>query len=101
MLMSHNATDSPLPLTGEGSLGDPPLRGLGVRVAPQFDDADQQHEAAGLGMWIFLATEIMLFGGLFTGYAAYRLAYPDAFYEACRRYMELLLGSINTAVLLT
>src|SRR5437868_5826759 len=70
-------------------------------VAPQFDNAREQHEAASLGMWVFLATEVMLFGALFTGYTAYRLSYPDAFYEAGHRYMELPLGAINTAVLLT
>ena len=48
-------------------------------LADQFDDLAQQHEAASLGMWVFLVTEIMFFGGLFTGYTVYRAAYPEAF----------------------
>jgi len=68
-------------------------------VVPQFDDAEQQQEASSLGMWVFLATEIMFFGGLFTGYAAYRSSYPAAFGEASRR-LDIVLGGINTAVLI-
>ena len=41
-------------------------------LAHQFEDLEQQHEAASLGMWIFLATEVMFFGGLFAGYTIYR-----------------------------
>jgi cytochrome c oxidase subunit III len=69
-------------------------------LAHQFDDATQQHESSTLGMWIFLATEIMFFGGLFTGYAVYRAAYPAAF-EAASRHLDIVLGTINTGVLLT
>jgi cytochrome c oxidase subunit 3 len=69
-------------------------------VAHQFEDAAQQHESSMLGMWIFLATEIMFFGGLFTGYAVYRAAYPAAF-EAASRHLDILLGTINTGVLLS
>ena len=65
----------------------------------QFDDAAQQHHASWLGMWIFLATEVMFFGGLFTGYAFYRSAYPQAFADASN-HLEILLGAINTAVLI-
>ena len=48
-------------------------------LAEQFDDLGQQHEAASLGMWVFLVTEILFFGGLFTGYTVYRATYPEAF----------------------
>ncbi len=65
----------------------------------QFDDLPQQHEADWLGMWIFLATEVMFFGGLFTGYAAYRSTYLEAFGDASR-HLELGLGAINTLVLI-
>jgi cytochrome c oxidase subunit 3 len=65
----------------------------------QFDDAVQQHEAATLGMWIFLATEVLFFGGLFTGYTIYRSAYPAAFGEASR-HLDIVLGAVNTGVLL-
>ena len=69
-------------------------------IAHQFDDAAQQHESSMLGMWIFLATEIMFFGGLFAGYAAYRLMNAAAF-EAASRHLDVVLGTLNTAVLLT
>ena len=51
-------------------------------LAHHFEDMGQQHEAATLGMWVFLATELMVFGGLFAGYTVYRVAYPDAFERA-------------------
>jgi len=50
-------------------------------------------------MWVFLVTEIMFFGGLFTGYAVYRAAYPAAFAEGSQ-HLDILLGGINTAVLI-
>ena len=68
-------------------------------LAHQFDDVDQQREAVWLGMWVFLITEIMFFGGLFTGYAVYRSAYTEAFAEASR-HLDYRLGAINTAVLI-
>ena len=68
-------------------------------LAHQFDDLEQQHEAATLGMWAFLVTEIMFFGGLFTGYTVYRWLYPEAF-AAGSRNLDLPLGAINTAVLI-
>ena len=68
-------------------------------LAHQFDDVDQQHESASLGMWVFLATEVMFFGGMFLGYSVYRGAYHVAFKEASG-HLDVLLGAINTAVLL-
>ena len=65
----------------------------------QFDDAAQQYEASALGMWVFLVTEIMFFGGLFTAYVAYRSAYPGAF-GAASEHLDLTLGAVNTAVLI-
>ena len=65
----------------------------------QFDDIEQQQEVASLGMWVFLVTEVMFFGGLFTGYAVYRAAYPAAFAEGSQ-HLDILLGGINTAVLI-
>lgn len=70
-----------------------------VRVAHQFDDAAQQHEASELGMWLFLITEIMFFGGLFLAYTVYRAAYPAAF-AAASHHLDVTLGAVNTAVLL-
>ena len=70
-----------------------------IALAPQFDDLDQQHDAATLGMWIFLVTEVMFFGGLFAGYTIYRSIYPGAF-AAGSRLCEVNLGAINTGVLI-
>src|SRR5438270_671090 len=68
-------------------------------VAQQFDDIEQQREAAKLGMWIFLATEVLFFGGLFLGYTIYRFTYGQIFVETSRK-LDVLLGGSNTAVLL-
>ena len=67
--------------------------------AHQFDDAEQQHEASWLGMWVFLATEVMFFGGMFLGYTIYRSTYPAAFADASN-HLDIGLGTINTAVLI-
>ena len=69
-------------------------------VAHQFDDREQQQEAGRLGMWLFLATEILFFGGLFTAYMVLRWKWPEAFALASTQ-MDVTLGGINTAVLLT
>jgi cytochrome c oxidase subunit 3 len=66
----------------------------------QFDSPEQQREASRLGIWAFLGTEIMFFGGLFVGYIVYRHAFPHAFAVASRR-TNLLCGTVNTAILLT
>ena len=67
--------------------------------AHHFVDAAQQHEAGTLGMWAFLATEIMFFGGLFAAYTVYRSMYLPAF-EAGSRLLDIKLGAANTAVLI-
>ena len=69
-------------------------------VAHHFDDAIQQHEAVTLGMWTFLATEVLFFGGLFLGYAIYRHQYFEEFKFCSTHYMNWLLGAVNTGVLL-
>jgi cytochrome c oxidase subunit III len=71
-----------------------------THLAEQFDDLDQQRRVATLGMWVFLATEVIFFGALFVSYTVYRTAHYEAFAEGSR-HMDLLLGSINTAVLVT
>ena len=68
-------------------------------LAHQFNDLTQQYEASNLGMWVFLLTEIMFFGGLFAGYTVYRVYYPEAFAEGSH-HLDILLGGINTAVLI-
>ncbi len=67
--------------------------------AHHFVDMDQQRETGTLGMWAFLVTEIMFFGGLFVSYALYRSMYPEAFGAASLR-LNLVLGAINTGVLI-
>lgn len=74
--------------------------GLPPVVAHQFVDADQQHSAAELGMWLFLATEIMFFGAFCLAYLVYRQWYPSAFALGSRQ-MDVTLGTVNTGVLLT
>jgi len=68
-------------------------------LAHQFDDLEQQREAGYLGMWTFLVTEILFFGGIFTGYTAYRALYPEAF-AIGSHHLDYWLGTINTAVLI-
>lgn len=65
-----------------------------------FDSLEQQQTAATLGMWMFLATEVMFFGGMFAGYAVYRWLYPAAWVEGSS-HLDTLWGTINTCVLLT
>lgn len=67
--------------------------------AHQFEDALQQQEAATLGMWIFLATEVLFFGALLLAYGIYRRAYFPSFAEASG-HLDMGLGAVNTAVLL-
>ena len=69
-------------------------------IAEQFDDMPQQQEASTLGMWTFLATEVLFFGGMFMSYIAYRYTYPEAFAEASKHTI-VLYGTLNTAILLT
>jgi cytochrome c oxidase subunit 3 len=64
-----------------------------------FDTMAQQKEAAVIGMWVFLLTEILFFGGLFVAYMVYRIWYFDAFAEASRS-LDLFWGGLNTAVLI-
>src|SRR5438128_849171 len=59
-----------------------------------------QRDTPTLGMWVFLASEVMFFGALFLGYTVYRALYPVAFAEASR-HLNAALGAINTGVLLT
>jgi cytochrome c oxidase subunit III len=69
-------------------------------LAHHFDDLGQQAEAATLGMWVFLVTEVLFFGGLFLCYLVYRQMYPAAFISASHE-LDVTLGTINTAVLIT
>jgi cytochrome c oxidase subunit III len=64
-----------------------------------FDDMAQQFDSATFGMWVFLLTEIMFFGGMFGAYTVYRGLYPEAF-ASTSLYMNPLFGAMNTAVLI-
>ena len=64
-----------------------------------FENMEQQREAGTLGMWVFLVTEIMFFGGMFLAYTIYRYKYPGAF-AAASNHLSLWLGGINTVVLI-
>jgi cytochrome c oxidase subunit 3 len=68
-------------------------------LAHQFDDLAQQRQAASLGMWLFLVTEVMFFGGLFTGYTVYR-AQNSLAWEQASHHLSIQLGAFNTAVLI-
>ncbi|HEY3932730.1 MAG TPA: cytochrome c oxidase subunit 3 family protein [Verrucomicrobiae bacterium] len=69
-------------------------------VAEQFEDAQQQSEAAHLGMWTFIATEVLFFGGLFLAYFVYRHFYFHEFVIGSKR-TDVLFGTINSIILLT
>ena len=71
-----------------------------VKLEVQYDSLARQHATARLGMWIFLASESLLFAALFALYAAYRFVYPAEFHAAAA-HANVLLGTINTYVLLT
>jgi cytochrome c oxidase subunit III len=64
-----------------------------------FENMEQQREAGTLGMWIFLVTEIMFFGGMFFAYTLYRWKYPMEFASASN-HLKLALGTVNTIVLI-
>ncbi len=64
-----------------------------------FADMEQQQETSTFGMWMFLLTEIMFFGGLFCAYLVYRASYYQAFVEGSQK-MNIWLGTANTAVLI-
>jgi cytochrome c oxidase subunit 3 len=69
-------------------------------LAHHFDNLEQQAEATTLGMWVFLVTEVLFFGGLFLVYTVYRTWYPQAF-AAASHELVVWAGTLNTAVLIT
>ena len=68
-------------------------------VAHHFVDSEQQFDSAKMGMWIFLVTEILFFGGLFAAYIIYRAWYPDLYILAAKQ-LDTTMGAINTGVLI-
>ena len=90
---------------GDGHHGDLMLVGHDGNLHPahlqhHFVSAQQQFDASKLGMWLFLSTEILLFGGMFVAYAIYRVQYPELYEEASLQ-LDTVLGALNTLVLLT
>src|SRR5258706_3578719 len=74
--------------------------GHNPHLAHHFDTPEQQIASGKLGMWVFLATEILMFGGLFCAYAVYRHNNPEVF-EYAHQWLNKSLGAINTIVLIT
>ncbi len=70
-------------------------------LAHHFEDLGQQRASASLGMWTFLGTEVMFFGGLIVSYIVYRFTSPDVWGAASKYGLNVWLGTINTVVLLT
>jgi cytochrome c oxidase subunit 3 len=66
-------------------------------IAPHDEHRDD--EASKLGIWLFIFTELLLFGGLFVTYAVYRHAHPQAFHMAAQQ-LDVVIGTINTVILL-
>jgi cytochrome c oxidase subunit 3 len=87
--------------------GHPPSHGFGEAGAHahhpahqhHFETMEQQFEASTLGMWLFLVTEVMFFGGLLLAYLIYRVWYPTAWSEGSLD-LDILLGGFNTVVLI-
>jgi len=73
-----------------------------ARHVPQshWRNAKDEAEAAKLGMWLFLSTEILLFSGFFCAYAVFRMMYPDAWHKASSYYLDEWIGLFNTVILL-
>ena len=69
------------------------------KTAHHFDNYNQQVRAEKIGMWLFLATEVLMFGGLFVGYLIYKGRYPDVF-KAGAYFLDWKMGAVNTAFLL-
>ncbi len=71
----------------------------GLAVDHHFENADQQYQSAKLGMWIFLSTEILFFGGLFVAYSVYRANHPEVFVFG-HHFLDKNLGALNTVILI-
>lgn len=91
--MSHAATNPAAVAADNGHHHDPYL-------AHHFDTPEQQYQSGKLGMWVFLATEILMFGGLFCAYSVYRHNHPEVF-EFAHEALDKKLGAINTVVLIS
>jgi cytochrome c oxidase subunit 3 len=83
-----------------GGFATPELAdGVGIEVVEHFEDADQQRAAGQLGMWVWLVTELLLFGGLFLVALVLRVQYPEAVHESVA-HLKFWIGATNTGVLI-
>ncbi len=91
-------------VAGTALLDDPHAEhggnGHDPNLAHHFDTPEQQYTSAKLGMWIFLGTELLMFGGLFCAYSVYRHNHPEVFVYA-HKFLDKWLGAVNTVVLIT
>jgi cytochrome c oxidase subunit III len=92
--MSIASTETSPHSPGHGAHHDPHL-------AHHFDTPEQQFTSAKLGMWVFLGTEILMFGGLFCVYSIYRHNHPLVFKFAAESYLSTFWGTVNTIILIT
>src|SRR6185312_2400566 len=69
-------------------------------LAHHFETPEQQYQSGKLAMWVFLGTEVLMFGGLFCAYSVYRHNHPEVF-DYAHKYLNRILGAINTLVLIT
>jgi cytochrome c oxidase subunit 3 len=78
---------------------DPQVEARPAYLGHHYENVEQQFQSGKLGMWLFLATEILLFAGLFCAYAVYRHNHPEIFLYA-HHFLDVKLGGINTIVLI-
>ncbi len=78
---------------------EPALENHDPYLKHHFATSEQQMDADTLGMWTFLITEVLFFGGMFAAYAVYRNMYYDAF-ASTSQFMDVTLGATNTVVLI-
>lgn len=76
-----------------------PIGALARAHQHQYDDPQQQRETTTMGMWVFLCTEVMFFGGMFCAYTVYRSLYPHSF-ESASATLSIFIGTLNTGILL-
>jgi cytochrome c oxidase subunit 3 len=89
-----DTTHAHAPAPGNGSALSP-----NFHVAHHFDSADTQFDSGRMGIWIFLVTEILFFGGMFCAFAVFRSWYFEAFREA-HHHLDKVMGGTNTVVLI-
>lgn len=98
--MSHITADKPLhEPDAHGAHDAHGGHGHSPHLAHHFDNLQQQFDSAKLGIWLFLATEILFFGGLFVAYAILRMRFPEVFSYASH-YLDTIMGGVNTCVLI-